>query len=192
MNLEGKNIGFAFTGSFCTFKKTILELKKIIKLKANVTPIMSFNSYNLDTKFGEAKEYIKEIEEVTGKRIINTIQDAEPIGPKSLLDLLIIAPCTGNTLGKMAMGITDTSVTMAAKAHLRNEKPLLIAPSTNDALGASAKNIGLLHNTKNIYFVPYGQDAPDSKHSSCVADFSLIPTAVKLAFEGKQMQPIIK
>lgn len=187
-----KTIGFAFCGSFCTLKKAVEQLKILKSEGYNIIPIFSEIVYNTDTRFYYANDLIKDVEAVCENKIIYTIKDAEPIGPKSLLDILLIAPCTGNTLGKMALGITDTSVTMAAKAHLRNEKPLLIAPSTNDALGASAKNIGLLHNTKNIYFVPYGQDAPDSKHSSCVADFSLIPTAVKLAFEGKQMQPIIK
>ena len=134
----------------------------------------------------------KEVSELCGNEIIHTIKDAEPIGPKALLDLLIIAPCTGNTLGKLALGITDTPVTMAAKAHLRNERPLLIAPSTNDALSASAKNIGLLLNTKNIFFVPFSEDMPKSKHTSCVADFQLIPDAAEAALQGIQLQPIIK
>lgn len=187
-----KTIGFALCGSFCTLKRVIEEMKNLKSLNYNIIPIFSEIVYSTDTRFFNANELIKNVEEICENKVIHTIKEAEPIGPKSLLDLLIIAPCTGNTLGKLALGITDTSVTMAAKAHLRNEKPLLIAPSTNDALGASAKNIGLLHNTKNIYFVPYGQDAPDSKHSSCVADFTLIPKAVESALSGIQLQPIIK
>lgn len=191
MNLEGKNIGFAFTGSFCTFKKTILELKKIIKLKANVTPIMSFNSYNLDTKFGEAKEYIKEIEEVTGKRIINTIQDAEPIGPKKMFDIIIIAPCSGNTISKLACDIIDTPVTMAVKSHLRNEKPVLLAISTNNGLSGNAENIGKLLNRRHYYFVPFRQDNPITKMRSLVFDPTYIVKSLEYALDKEQIQPIL-
>lgn len=134
MNLENKNIGYCFTGSFCTFRKSINVLKKIIKLNANVFPIMSFNSYNLDTKFGKAKDFINEIEDLTNKKIIHTIQDAEPIGPKKMFDILIISPCSGNTISKLANDIIDTPATMAVKSHLRNEKPVVLAISTNNAL----------------------------------------------------------
>lgn len=185
-------IGFAFCGSFCTFKKTLEELKRLKAEGYNIIPIFSDIVYNTDTRFFKADELKSQVENICENSIIHTIKDAEPIGPKALLDLLVIAPCTGNTLGKLALGITDTPVTMAAKAHLRNERPVLIAPSTNDALRASAKNIGLLLNTKNIYFVPFGEDLPESKHASCVADFSLLSDAVKAALEGRQLQPIIK
>lgn len=185
-------IGFAVCGSFCTFKKTVEALKTLKEKDYNIIPIFSDIVYTTDTRFYKADDLKKEVSELCGNEIIHTIKDAEPIGPKALLDLLIIAPCTGNTLGKLALGITDTPVTMAAKAHLRNERPLLIAPSTNDALSASAKNIGLLLNTKNIFFVPFSEDMPKSKHTSCVADFQLIPDAAEAALQGIQLQPIIK
>lgn len=156
MNLVGKKIGFAFTGSFCTFKKTIDELKYLLKIDGvEIFPIMSFNSYNLDTKFGNAKDFIKEIEEITNKKIINTIAGAEPIGPKKMFDILIIAPCSGNTISKLANDIIDTPVTMAVKSHLRNERPVVIAISTNNALSGAAENIGRLLNRKHYYFVPF-------------------------------------
>lgn len=185
-------IGFAVCGSFCTLKKTVEALKTLKEKDYNILPIFSDIVYTTDTRFYKADDLKKEVSELCGNEIIHTIKDAEPIGPKALLDLLIIAPCTGNTLGKLALGITDTPVTMAAKAHLRNERPLLIAPSTNDALSASAKNIGLLLNTKNIFFVPFSEDMPKSKHTSCVADFQLIPDAAEAALQGIQLQPIIK
>ena len=191
MDLEGKSIGFAFTGSFCTFSKTILELKKIVNLKANVTPIMSFNSFYTDTKFGKAEDFRKQIEDITKKEIIHTITAAEPIGPKKLLDALVIAPCTGNTLAKLAHSIADSPVTMAAKSHLRNGRPILLAVSTNDALAGAAENIGKLLARRNYYFVPFGQDDPAKKPTSMVADFKMIPQALHSALEGKQIQPIL-
>lgn len=157
LKLEGKNVGFSLTGSFCTFKNTIPQIKKIVEQGATVIPIMSFNSYQLNTKFGEAKEFIKEIEEITGKEIIHTIQDAEPIGPKHMTDIMIIALASGNTIAKLANAITDTPVLMAAKSHLRNSNPLVIAISTNDGLSGSAANIGKLLNRKHYYFVPFRQ-----------------------------------
>lgn len=187
-----KTIGFAFCGSFCTLKKGVAALKKLQEANYNIIPIFSEIVYTTDTRFYKADDLINEVESICNNKIIHTIKDAEPIGPKKLLDILLIAPCTGNTLGKLASGITDTSVTMAAKAHLRNERPLIIAPSTNDALSNSAKNIGMLLNAKNVYFVPFGEDDPNSKHRSCVADFSLIPDAITAAFNGEQLQPIIK
>ena len=153
---------------------------------------MSQIVYSTDPRFFKAEDFKAEVEKICGKKIIHTIDGAEPIGPKNLLDIIVVSPCTGNTLAKIALGITDTPVTMAVKANLRNNKPVLLAPATNDALGASAKNIGLLHNTKNIYFVPYGQDDPYSKNNSLVCDFTLIPEAIKEALKGKQMQPILK
>lgn len=184
-------VGFALCGSFCTLKKVINELKVIVNLGVDVTPIMSEIVYNTNTRFGTAKDFINEVKNITGKEIIHSIVQAEPIGPKNLFDILIIAPCTGNTLGKIANGITDTSVTMAAKATLRNNKPILIAPSTNDALSGSAQNIGKLLNLKNVYFVPFGEDAPLDKNRSCVANFSFIKDSMYAALSEKQIQPII-
>ena len=185
-----KTIGFAICGSFCTFKTVFEEIETLINSGYEIVPIMSENSYKSDTRFGKAQQWIDTFKDLTGKDIIHTIPQAEPIGPKKLLDALIIAPCTGNTLAKLACGITDTSVTLAAKAHLRNGRPLIIAPSTNDALANAAKNIGALLNYKNIYFVPYGQDSFSKKPNSMVAEFSLIQQTLEDAFLGKQTQPV--
>ena len=191
MNSKKIKVGYAICGSFCTFDKSISALRELASLSdVEIQPIMSEISYSTDTRFGLAKEFIYEIEKICGKEIIKTVKEAEPIGPRALLDILIIAPCTGNTLGKLANGITDTSVTMASKAHLRNGRPLLIAVSTNDALGASSKNIGMLLNSKNIYFVPMRQDNPVSKPTSIVADFNQIIPAMREALEGRQIQPV--
>ena len=189
--MEKYRLGFAICGSFCTLSEIIPQIELLCELGYDVTPIMSETVYNTDTRFGKASYFIDRIEKSCKKEIIHSIVSAEPIGPKKLLDIMIIAPCTGNTAGKLACGITDTTVTMAAKAHLRNERPLIIAPSTNDALGASAKNIGALMNTKHIYFVPFRQDMPDKKHNSCVSDFSLIPFTVESVLQGEQPQPVI-
>ena len=191
MDLSNKRIGFALTGSFCTFRKVLLELEKLASLGADITPIMSETSYATDTRFGTAEGFINRIETICKKSIISTLTAAEPIGPQSLLDLLIIAPCTGNTLAKLANGITDSSVTLAAKAHLRNQRPVLIAVSTNDGLGNAAKNIGTLLNSKNIYFVPFGQDDFENKPNSLVADISLIAEAADAALDKRQLQPIL-
>ncbi len=184
-------IGFALCGSFCTFKNVFEEIKKLKKLGYEIVPIMSENSYGLDTRFGDAAHWREQLREITGKSIIHTIPAAEPIGPKKLLDALVIAPCTGNTLAKLTTGITDTCVTLAAKAHLRNGRPLLIAPSTNDALSNAGKNIGSLLNYKNIYFVPFGQDSFGNKPTSMVADFTLIAPALECALKGEQLQPVV-
>lgn len=191
MDFEGKTVGFAFTGSFCTFEKVIRELENVKNTGADVVPIMSAAAYETDTRFGSAESFRKRIEEITGKKIIHTIRDAEPIGPKKLLDALIIAPCTGNSIGKLACGITDSAPTMAAKAHLRNERPLVVAVSTNDGLGASGKNIMTLLNSKNVYLVPFGQDDPIKKAKSLVAHMDMIVPALGAAFEGVQIQPIL-
>ncbi len=184
-------VGFAMCGSFCTFSRVIPQIETLCDLGFDVVPIMSGVSYTTDTRFGKAEDFIHRIENKTGRKIIHTIKDAEPIGPKKLLEALIIAPCTGNTLGKMANGITDTSVTLSAKAHLRNERPVIIAVSTNDALGSSAKNIGLLMNCKNIYFVPMKQDDCIGKPNSIVANFEQIPeTLESVLTAGKQNQPL--
>ena len=184
-------VGFALTGSFCTFSKALECMRHLIALGYDLYPVMSETSYTTDTRFGRAEEFIEEIETMCGRKIIHTIPGAEPIGPKKMFDILLIAPCTGNTLGKMACGITDTAVTMAAKSHLRNGSPVLIAVSTNDALGGSAKNIGQLFNRKHIYFVPMKQDNPQLKPTSIVADFSRIPDAIESALEERQLQPMM-
>lgn len=189
--MENITVGYAFCGSFCTISDSIKALKELAKQNIKIIPIMSQIVYSTDTRFGKAQDIINEVEEICGQKTIHNIASAEPIGPKNLLDIIIVAPCTGNTLAKIALGITDTPVTMAVKAHLRNNKPVVLAPATNDALGASCKNIGLLHNTKNIFFVPYRQDDPHSKNNSLVCDFSLIPQTTEYAIEGKQIQPVI-
>ena len=191
MNLKGKNIGYCFTGSFCTFKTSIAEMKKLVEDGANVFPIMSFNSYNLDSKFGKSEDFIKEIEEITNHKVINSITSAEPIGPKKMFDILIIAPCSGNTIAKLANDIIDTPATMATKSHLRTERPVVIAISTNNALSGAAENIGKLLNRKHYYFVPFKQDNPITKPRSIVADFVYIKKTLEYALDGKQIQPII-
>ncbi len=192
MNFEGINIGYGLTGSFCTFRETIDQIKILVDLKANVYPVLSFNSQNIDTRFGKAKDFMEEIQNITSNKIIRTIEAAEPIGPKNHLDIFIIAPCTGNTLAKLNAGICDTPVLMASKAHIRNNKPVVIAVSTNDALGANMQNIGGMINKKNIYFVPFGQDDYLKKPKSIVAHFEKIPETIFKALKGEQLQPIIK
>ena len=190
--MSKETVGFALCGSFCTFKKVIPQIKKLVDEGYKVIPIMSPTAYSTDTRFGKACDFNKEIEEICNEKIIYTISGAEPIGPKELLDALIIAPCTGNTLGKLANGISDTSVTLATKAHLRNQRPVIIAVSTNDALGTSARNIGTLMNSKHIYFVPMRQDDHINKPNSIVADFNYIPDTVKEVMKSKiQPQPIL-
>jgi dipicolinate synthase subunit B len=191
MQLKGLKVGFALTGSFCTFSKVLPEIEKLIGEGAEVFPIISEVVDKWDTRFGSSEELKVRLECLTGKEIIKTIIEAEPIGPQKLFDIMIIAPCTGNTLGKMANAITDTTVTMAAKAHLRNQKPIVIAVSTNDGLGSNAKNLGLLMNAKNIFFVPFGQDDPLKKCNSLVAKFEQIIPAILKALEGEQMQPVL-
>lgn len=191
MDLKDKKIGFTLTGSFCTFQKVIPKMKEIKKLGAEIIPIMSFNSYNLDTKFGKAKDFIEEIENITGKEIIHTIQGAEPIGPKKMTDIMIIAPCSGNTMAKLACDIIDTPATMAAKSNLRNNRPLVIAPSTNNGLSGNAENIGKLLNRKNYYFVPFRQDNPITKPRSIVFDAEYIIKTIEFALDGEQISPIL-
>lgn len=192
MFLKGKKIGIAFTGSFCTFDKVFLELKTLVKFGVFVQTIFSFNSQTINTRFGKAKEFINKAEKITKNKAILTIEGSEPIGPKNFLDILVILPCTGNTMAKLANAITDTPVLMAAKAHLRNQKPLLIAISTNDALSMSMKNIGILLNTKNIYFLPFGQDDYKSKPNSMVAHLEFLVPSIEKALKGQQIQPIIR
>lgn len=188
--MSKQTFGFAMCGSFCTFSKALEQLHKIVESGYGVIPIMSYNAYNTDTRFGKADDFIWEIEDTCNHKIIKNIVEAEPVGPKKMVDLMIVAPCTGNTLAKLANGITDTPVTMAVKSNLRTESPVLIALATNDALAASAQNIGRLINDKNIYFVPMAQDDPEKKPHSLVANFDLLFPAALAALEKKQLQPI--
>jgi len=191
MLLKGVRVGFAITGSFCTFAKTIPQIQSLVNEGAEVLSIISESVNDFDTRFGMAEDLKNTLQLITGKKPINTIVDAEPIGPKALFDILVIAPCTGNTIAKIANAITDGPVTMACKAHLRNMRPVVIAVSTNDGLSANAKNIGTLLNMKNIYMVPFGQDDPIKKCTSLVADFDQILPAVLSALQNSQMQPIL-
>lgn len=184
-------IGFAITGSFCTFKAVFPQMNLLVEHGYHVLPIMSENVYTTDTRFGRAADWVAQAEEVCGEKVIHTIAQAEPIGPKKLLDLLILAPCTGNTLGKLACGIVDTAVTMAVKSHLRRMKPVLIAVSTNDALGAAARNIGALMNYKHMYFLPMAQDDPVKKPNSLVARFELMRAGAREALNGRNLQPVM-
>ena len=188
--MDNITFGFAMCGSFCTFSKVIPQIKSIADAGYRILPIMSQNACSTDTRFGLASDFVKEVEGICGRSIIKTIVEAEPIGPKKMVDLMIVAPCTGNTLAKIATGITDTSVTMAVKSTLRIGLPVLIAPATNDALSASAQNIGRLLNTKNIYFVPMQEDDTQRKPFSVNADFGRILPAALSALEGKQLQPV--
>ena len=189
--MTGITLGYALCGSFCTLRSSLEALRELGKKDIKILPIMSEIVYNTDTRFGKAKDFIDEIEDICGEKIIHTIKEAEPIGPKGLLDIIVVAPCTGNTIAKTALGITDTAVTMAVKAHLRNERPVVLGISTNDALGGSAKNIGLLQNTKNVFFVPYRQDNAEKKPNSLVCDFGKIEETVNLALKGEQIQPVL-
>lgn len=191
MELKNKRIGFCLTSAFGEFENIILQMKELLKEGAQILPIMSNNSYEKDTRFGKAIDFIKKIEELTGNKIIHSIEGAEPIGPKKFTDIMIIAPCTGNTLAKLSLGISDTPVTMAAKSHLRNDNPLVIALSTNDALSGNAENLGRLLNRKNCYFVPFKQDNPISKPNSIASDFKYIKKTLEFALDKKQIQPIL-
>lgn len=183
-------IGLAITGSFCTFKNLLIVVERLVEDGYDLTPIFSFNVANTDTRFFEAADFENEIIRLTGKTPIKTIVQAETIA-NSDLELMLVAPCTGNTLAKIAHGITDTPTTMAVKATLRNNKPVVLSVSSNDALGANAKNIGALSNTRNVYFVPYGQDNPKNKPNSLIANLDLVPETVQLALKGVQLQPIL-
>lgn len=183
-------LGLAVCGSFCTFSK-IMPIAETIAEDCELTAIMSENAAGMDTRFGCAENARERLREITGRDVICTIPEAEPIGPKQLFDVLAVAPCTGNTLAKLANGIADSTVTMACKSHLRNGRPVVIAISTNDALGTNAKNIGELLNRKNIYFVPFRQDDPQGKPNSMISDLSLLKDTVAAALEGRQMEPVI-
>lgn len=182
-------IGYAFCGSFCTAAES-MKILALLSANTELRPIVSQSFSSTDTRFGRAVDLVAKIEEICGRRVIRTVAQAEPLGPAEPLDALIIAPCTGNTLAKIAHGITDSSVTMAAKAHLRADRPLLIALATNDAMSANLENIARLSLRKNVYLVPMRQDDPIKKPYSLVADFSLIPEALNAAFEGRQLRPL--
>ena len=188
---EGLKIGLALCGSYCTYEKALAAAERLSR-ECELTALMSETAASTDSRFGTAQGFIERLEGMTGKAIIRTITGAERVGPERLFDVLVIAPCTGNTLAKLANGVTDTAVTMAAKSHLRNGKPVVIALSTNDALSGSAMNIAELLNRKNYYFVPFGQDDPAGKPTSLQADFSKIADAVEAALQGQQIQPILK
>lgn len=191
MDIRGKRIGIALTGSFCTYDKVFPQIEKLVEEGAKVTAVFSEAASGIDSRFGTAEGYLEKMEKITKSKPILTIQDAEPIGPKNLLDLLVIIPCTGNTIAKLANGITDSPVLMAAKAHMRNDAPLLLSISTNDALGINMKNIGCLLSTKNVYFVPFGQDNPEKKPNSMVAHADYLIPAIEKALEKKQYQPVV-
>ena len=191
-SLDNKNIGIGITGSYCTYKKVFNELKRLSEANTNLYTIFSDNASKTDSRFGNHKEFLNLAKELSNKEPITTITDAEPIGPKSMFDVLVIAPCTGNTLSKLANGISDTPVLMACKAHLRNNKPLVICLSTNDALGMNLKNIGILLNTKNIYFVPFWMYDYISKQNSMTAHVDLLQDTIVKALQGRQIQPVIQ
>lgn len=184
-------IGFAMCGSFCTFKPVLAQLQTLRETYPNIIPIQSENSYETDTRFGSAASFREQLAALCGREVLHTIAAVEPLGPKALLDLLIVCPCTGNTLAKLAAGIADTPVTLAVKAHLRNERPVVLAVSTNDALAANAASIASLLNRKHYYFVPFRQDAPEKKPRSMVADFTKLTETVTAALDGRQLQPIV-
>lgn len=191
-SLQGKRIAFALTGSFCTLATAVQAMQALRAAGAELLPVLSFHVRDIDSRFGTAAFWRERIMEAAGhERVIDTIEAAEPIGPQKMADLLVIAPLTGNSTAKLALGITDTPVLMAAKSHLRNQRPVVLAVSSNDGLSGSAKNIGLLLNTRNIYFVPFGQDDPQRKPNSLVADMSKLPETVAAALAGKQLQPLL-
>lgn len=183
-------IGYALCGSYCTFERSLDELRRLVAAGYQLQPIMSENAYTTDTRFGKASDFESELTRLCGRPVIHTIRDAEPLGPKLKLDLLAISPCTGNTLAKLACGVTDTAVTMAAKAHLRSDRPLVIALASNDAMSANLANLGRLLNRKNVYFVPLRQDDPEWKPHSLVAEFERLGETIDAAFEGKQLRPL--
>jgi dipicolinate synthase subunit B len=184
-------IGVAVCGSYCTFKNTLVALQKLSNEGYDLVPIFSFNVAKTDTRFFRADEFREKVFEITQKEPITTLVGAEPLGTSSPTDLMLVMPCTGNSLAKICSGITDTPVTLAVKAHLRNHRPVVISVSTNDALGANAKNIGQLLNSKHMFFVPFGQDNPEHKQNSLISDTELVLPTIKLALQGKQIQPVI-
>lgn len=190
--LKGLKVGFALTGSHCTLKDIMLEVRRLVAEGAEVFPIISEAVDTMDTRFGKAQAWKEELESITGRRPLSTISDVEPVGPQKMLDVLVVAPCTGNTLAKFANAITDTPVLMACKAHLRNQRPVVVAISTNDGLGLNARNIGILLATKQVYLVPFGQDSPNNKANSLVAHMNLIADTIEAAVAGQQLQPVLQ
>lgn len=191
MSMRGKRVGLALTGSHCTLAGVFPHLERLVAEGAEVLTIVSGSVAGTETRFGTPEGWLNRLYEITGRRPVRTIADAEPIGPGKLLDVLVVAPCTGNTLAKLANGITDTPVTMACKAHLRNQRPVVLAISTNDGLSMNARNLGILLNTRNIYFVPFGQDNPDAKPNSLDSDLALLIPALEAALSGRQLQPLL-
>ena len=191
MNYNGITVGYALTGSHCTFDEVMPQIQRFVDLGAKVIPIVSQTIMTTDTRFGTSSHWQKQLKDITGNDMISSIVDAEPLGPSKLLDVLVIAPCTGNTTSKLANAMTDGPVLMAAKAQMRNQRPLVLAISTNDGLGLNASNIAKLLIMKHVYFVPFGQDNPVQKPNSLVARMDLIPEACSAALEGKQLQPLI-
>lgn len=189
--LSQVRIGYVMTGSFCTFKHSFLQAEQLVKSGAELIPVMSYNASSTDSRFGTASENVKTLENICNRKVITTIVDAEPIGPKNFTDILVVCPCTGNTCSKLAMSITDSPATMAVKSHLRNKKPVVIALASNDSLAGSMKNIGALMNMKNYYFVPIFQDDAEKKPTSAICDFSLLKETIMSALDGKQYQPVI-
>lgn len=190
-DLQGKTIGFGLTGSHCTFEETMPQIKRLVEAGARVIPVVTHTLMTTDTRFGTSESWQQQLRDITGETIISTIPEAEPFGPSKLLDVMVIAPCTGNTTSRLANAITDSPVLMAAKATMRNLRPVVIAISTNDGLGLNAANIAKLLSAKNIYFVPFGQDAPDKKPTSLVARMDLIKETCEAALDGKQLQPLL-
>ncbi|WP_156647185.1 dipicolinate synthase subunit B [Lentibacillus sp. JNUCC-1] len=191
MSLKGKRIGFGLTASHCTYAAVFPQIEKLMSLGAEVVPIVTYNVQNVDTKFGKAADHIYKIESLTGKRVIDSMPEAEPLGPAEPLDCMVIAPLTGNSMSRFANAMTDSPVLMAAKATMRNHKPVVLGIATNDALGLNGVNLMRLMASKLIYFIPYGQDAPYKKPNSLVADMTLLPDTIEAALEGKQLQPVI-
>lgn len=189
--MKGIHVGFALCGSFCTFEKALAQMERLVSQGCDVLPIMSYNAFNTDTRFGTARYFRDRIETLCNKKIIATVSGAEPIGPQKMTDIMVVAPCTGNTAAKLCHAVTDTPVTMAVKSHLRQQKPVLLCLATNDALAASAQNIGRLLNTRHYYFVPFAQDDPIGKPHSLVADFDKLLPAMEKALHGEQLQPVL-
>ena len=190
--MEPYKVGYCLTGSYCTFQKSLETLSALLADGFEVFPMMSENAYKTDTRFGKASDFVEKIEQMTGKKVLSAISEVEPIGPKKYIDVMVVAPCTGNTLSKLANGITDTAATMAVKASLRNGIPVVIALATNDGLGQSAKSLGVMLPVKNVYFVPLSQDDPVKKPTSLVCDFAKLKDTLLLALEGKQVQPVLE
>ena len=191
MELKNKNIVFGLTGSFCNFQNTILQMKELVKENANVIPIMSYTAYKLDTKFGIAKDYIEEIEELTGNKIIHTIKESKQLSYNTITDIMIIAPCTGNTIAKLSNGICDSPVLEASKLHSRNNKPIVVGISTSDGLSTNAENIGRLLNKKDYFFIPFRQNNPITKPYSISYDYKYIKKTLEYALDKEQIQPIL-